>query len=58
MWWLKRKWPPKGVALLGDMALLGWVKPCWRKCVTMEVGFEVSYMLRLYPVSQTTFCCL
>ena len=33
---------PWGVALLGGMALLEWVWPCWRKCVTVEAGFEVS----------------
>ena len=28
------------------VALLEWVWPCWRKCVTVEVGFEVSYMFK------------
>ena len=34
---------PQGVALLGGVALLEWVWPCWRKCVTVGAGFEVSY---------------
>lgn len=29
----------------------------WRKCVTMERGFEVSHVLRPRPVSQITSCC-
>ena len=29
--------------LLGSVSLLEWVWPCWRKCVTVGVGFEVSY---------------
>ena len=32
-----------GVALLGDMALLEKVCPCWRKCVTGGAGIEVSH---------------
>ena len=31
------------MALLGVVALLERVWPCWRKRVTVEVGFEVSY---------------
>ena len=31
----------QGVALLGGVALLEWVWPCWKKCVTVWVGFEV-----------------
>ena len=38
---------PRGVALLGGVALLEEVWPCWRKCVTVEVGFEVSYVQAL-----------
>lgn len=30
----------------------------WRKYVTKEVGFEISTMLKAYPVSQTTSFCL
>jgi hypothetical protein len=37
------------VALLGDMALLEEVWPCWRKCVIGGLDFEVS-KLTLYPV--------
>lgn len=33
----------KEVALLGGVALLAWLKPYWRECVTVEAGFEVSY---------------
>jgi hypothetical protein len=28
------------VTLLGGVVLLEWVWPCWRKCVTVEVGFD------------------
>ena len=31
------------VALLGSLALLDQVWPCWRKCVTVQAGFEDSY---------------
>ena len=31
---------PWEVALLGSVALLEEVRPCWRKCVTVGVGFE------------------
>ena len=58
MWWFKRKWPPKKVALLGGVALLGWVWSCWRKPNSVQVGFEVSYTFMLCPVSQTTYYCL
>ena len=49
---------PKGVALLGAMALLGWVWPCWSKPNSVQVGFEDSYMFMLCPVSQITYYCL
>ena len=32
---------PQEEALLGGVALLEWVWPCWRKGVTVGVGFEV-----------------
>ena len=32
-----------GVALLGGVALMEWIWACWRKCVTVGVGFEVFY---------------
>ena len=41
--WFERKWLPKGIALLGGMALLEYIWPSWRKYVTVGVGFEVSY---------------
>lgn len=34
---LKKKWPPKGMALLGSVTLLQEVWPCWRKCGTVCV---------------------
>ena len=30
----------QGVALLGSMALLVWVWPCWSRCVTVGMGFK------------------
>ena len=30
-----------GVALVGGVTLLEWVWPCWRKRVTVGVGFKV-----------------
>ena len=32
---VKENAPPKGVALVGGVALLEWVWPCWRKCATV-----------------------
>ena len=34
---------PQGMAVLEDVALLEYVWPYWRKCITVEAGFEVSY---------------
>lgn len=34
---------PTGSGLLGGVALLEEICPCWGKCVTVRVGFEVSY---------------
>jgi hypothetical protein len=31
----------QGVVLLGDVALLEWVWPCWRKYFTVGMDFEV-----------------
>lgn len=31
------------MALVGGMALLEYIWPCWRKYVMVEVCFEVSY---------------
>ena len=31
------------MALLGSVAFLEWVWPCWRKCVIVEVASEASY---------------
>ena len=44
-----------GVALLGGMALLEWVWPCWRKCITLEVGFEGSYTQAMLSVNIVHF---
>ena len=43
----------QGMALLGGVALLEWVWPCWRKCVTVEVGFEVSYAQAMPSVTHS-----
>ncbi|XP_076431654.1 sodium- and chloride-dependent transporter XTRP3 isoform X2 [Peromyscus maniculatus bairdii] len=47
--------------LTGTLQYQAWdatqVWPCWRKCVTVKMGFEVSYMLKPHPVSQFTSCC-
>ena len=40
------------MALLEGVALLEYVCPFWRKCVTVQVAFEVSYMLKLRSVGQ------
>ena len=49
----------KKYGLVGvGVALLEWVWPCWRKCVTIQAGFEVSdiicmaHSLSLLPVDQ------
>lgn len=44
----------KGVTLLGGVALLEWVWPCWRNCVNVGMQFEVSYA---QDMSQSA-CCL
>jgi hypothetical protein len=31
----------QGVALLGGVALLEWVWPCWSRCVTVGVGNKI-----------------
>ena len=38
------------VALLEDMALLGEVWPCWRKYVTVGMGFETLFLDALRTV--------
>ena len=40
------------------VALLEWVWPCWRKCVTVGAGFEVSYVQAMPSVEQPPPCCL
>ncbi|CAO2592911.1 hypothetical protein LEMLEM_LOCUS7009, partial [Lemmus lemmus] len=43
----------------GGVVLLEEVWSCWRrKCVTVEVVFEVSYMLKPCSVSQSILCYL
>lgn len=56
LWWLERKWALKGVALLGDMEeVLLWGWGTIRRyglvggSVTVGVGLEVSYMLKILP---------
>lgn len=39
----KENAPPKRMTLLEGMSFLKKVWPCLRKCVTLEVGFEVSF---------------
>ena len=58
MWWSERKWSPKEGALLGNVALVEGMWPCWWKCITIEVGFEVTYMFKPCPVWHTPSCCL
>jgi hypothetical protein len=43
---------PYRLALLGGVtfALLEWVWPCWRKCVTVGVGFEILFLTMWEPV--------
>lgn len=41
LWWFERKWPQKGMALMGVVVWLKSVRPFWKKCVTVAVGFEV-----------------
>jgi hypothetical protein len=36
----------------GGMALLELVRPCWRKCVPVEAGFEVSYVQATFNATQ------
>lgn len=43
---LVKKWSPKWVTLLRDVAFLEWVWPCWRQSVIVDAGFEVSFMLK------------
>jgi hypothetical protein len=33
------------MALLGGVALLEWMWPCWRKCVTVGVGFDILLLV-------------
>ena len=41
------------MALLVGVALLEQVWSCWRKCVTVGVGFEVSYAEAMPSVAQS-----
>jgi hypothetical protein len=40
----------QGVALLGGVALLEWLCPCWRKCVTVGQDFETFLLAMWQPV--------
>lgn len=53
-----KKRPPWGVPLFVGVGLLEYVWPCRRKCITMEGGFEVSYVLKPCLVRQITSCFL
>lgn len=46
------------MSLLGDVAFFGVGMTLLKKVLTVKVGFEVSYVLKLRSVSQCTFCCL
>ena len=46
-----KKMTPKGVALLGGVALLEWVWSYWRKCVTVKADFKVSYAQAMPSIS-------
>jgi hypothetical protein len=37
------------VALLRGVALMEWVWPCWRKCVTVGVGFVILCPSSIQP---------
>ena len=48
-----------GNGTIGRCGFVGVGVTCWRKCVTVEAGFEVSYMFKPHPVFQfTSSCCL
>lgn len=38
--------------------MLEWAWSYWKNCLTVELDFEVLYMLKLYPVNLFTFSCL
>jgi hypothetical protein len=40
------------------VALLEWVCPCWRKCGTVEVGFEVFYAQAMPSVEHSLLLLL
>ena len=45
----------QGVALLRGVALLEWVWPCWRNCVTIEVGFKNLLLAVWKPIDLLLF---
>ena len=49
---------PQGMALLEGVALLEYVWPYWRKCITVEAGFEVSYAQATPSVAQSLLLLL
>lgn len=49
------KWPPTEVSLLGCVALLWWVWPFQRDCVTVEVAYEDLCIFKTHSVS---FYCM
>jgi hypothetical protein len=40
----------QGVALLGGVALLEWMWPCWSSCVTVGIGFKTLILAAWKPV--------
>lgn len=45
-----KKMTLKGVVLLGDVALLAYLWPYRRECVTVGVGFEVFFAQAMFSV--------
>jgi hypothetical protein len=41
---------PESVKLLGGMAWLEEVWPCWRKCVTVGLGFKTLILAAWKPI--------
>lgn len=50
--WFVRKWAPQGVVLMEGVTLLEKAWSCLRKCFTVKVRFEVSYIVKLCTVRQ------
>ena len=52
IWWFECNWPHKliGNDTIRRCSLVKGVWSCWRKCVSVAVGFESSYMLKFHSV--------